>query len=165
MLDDRGRLKIFSPLLQPLLLSYKGSLHSALPLSRLLGKEEERVDPSLFSACTLQGGNLLVSSGYRAVLLPLPSPLLAPLPWPRLHLAKARLLLTGQGASALVQAMLTKETKEQTTRTGLALIAKEKVKRLRRRLGLATGNTKLLKKASRLSEGIIKTTIKNSKTN
>ena len=143
MLDSRGRLKIFSPLLQPLLLSYKGSLHSALPLSRLLGKEEERVDPSLFSTCTLQGGNLLLSSGYRAVLLPLPSSLLAPLPWPSLHLAKARLILTGDGESALVQSMLSKENKEQSTRTSLAWSAKEKVKQFRRRLGLETGITKL----------------------
>ena len=145
LLDERGRIKMFSPLLQPLLLYYEGSLHSALSLSRLVGKEEERIDPSLFSVCTLQS-SLLISSGTRAVLLPLPCPLLSPLPWPRLHLAKARLLLTGRGASALVQAMLTKETKEQSTRTGLASIAKEKVKRLRRRLGLATGTTKLLRK-------------------
>ena len=144
-LDERGRIKIFSPLLQPLLLSYQGSLHSAVSLGRILGKEEDRVDPSLFSLCTLQT-NLLVSSGSRAVLLPIPSPILSPLPWPRLHLAKARMLLTGQGTSALVKAMLSKETKENSTASGLALIAKEKVRKLRRRLGLATGTKKLLKK-------------------
>ena len=72
-----------------------------------------------------------MSSGHRAVLLPLPSPLLAPLPWPRLHLAKARLIFTGDGESALVQSMLAKENKEQSTRTSLAWIAKEKVKKFR----------------------------------
>ena len=96
-----------------------------------------------------------MSSGHRAVLLPLPSALLAPLPWPRLHLAKARLILTGDGESALVQSMLSKENKEQSTRISLAWSAKEKVNKLRRRLGLATGTTKLLKKTElKDSEGL-----------